>query len=168
MHRASAIRELATARSAPRLAAALFERTVQVWNLRNSRLISEFETVYGFGGLRLTLDPAGENCVAAGWTKGVRGGVACHNALTGVMVWHRTDIRQTQFVRFSSNGEFVWVGLESGSFHKLNAGTGQTTGRLVGVKEVFDSPQTWLRASWREGFAHPEPKFCSARCGVQS
>jgi hypothetical protein len=145
MRRASAIRELAAARNAPRIAAAFVERTIQVWDLRNSELLSEFDTVYDFGGgHRSALNPTGELCVAAGWLKGMRGGVACYNGLTGVRLWHRTDIRQTLFVKFSCSGEFVWVGLYSGRFQKLDAGTGATVDQFVSVGEVFDSPYSKL------------------------
>ena len=140
MARASAIRQIASARCAPRVAAAFAERIIQIWDFSTLQPLSEFNTVFGFGGHRVTLNATGDVCVAAGWAKGKRGGVACYDALTGSLVWHRTDIRQTQFVRFSCDGTMVWCGVETGRFQKLDARTGLTLESLVGVKKVFDSP----------------------------
>jgi hypothetical protein len=95
MRNAYAIRELAAARSVPRIAAAFVERTIQIWDVSKSERLAEFDTVYNFGGgHRLALNPKGVTCVAASWIKGVRGGVACYNATSGALLWHRTDIRQ--------------------------------------------------------------------------
>jgi len=140
MRGASAIRQLTAARNAPRLAAAFVEHTVQIWDLDKCQRLSEFESVFEFGGDRVTLSSDGNICVAAGWTKGRRGGVAAYDALTGSPLWHRTDIRQTQFVRFSSAGDTVGCGAETGRFQLLDAHTGATVNTLTGVKKTFDSP----------------------------
>jgi hypothetical protein len=142
MRQASAIRELAAARNAPRLAAAFVEHTIQIWDLCGSGRLSEFNTVFGGGGHRVTLNPTGELCVAAGWTKGKRGGVACYDALTGAQLWHRTDIRQTQCVRFSCSGEIIWCGLEAGRFQQLDARNGATVESFIGIERIFDSPHS--------------------------
>jgi len=75
--RASAIQQLAVSREATNVAAAFFEETVQIWDLTTRERIKEFETVFHLGGNRLTLDAAGQKCVAAAWNKGKREGVAC-------------------------------------------------------------------------------------------
>ena len=107
--------------------------------------------MYDFGGgHRSALNPTGETCVTAGWTKGVRGGVACYNAITGARLWHRTDIRQTQFVRFSCDGGLVWVGVGAGRFQNLDAGTGTTVSDFVGVQKVWGSPHV------SAGIKHPQ------------
>jgi hypothetical protein len=46
MRRDSAIRELAASTASTRLAAALFERTVQIWDVKSGERIAEFDTVY--------------------------------------------------------------------------------------------------------------------------
>jgi hypothetical protein len=140
MRRSSAIRQLAAARNAARLAAAFVERTIQIWDLERCEQLSEFDSVFDFGGHRVTLSPSGDICVAAGWTKGKRGGVAAYDALTGSPIWHRPDIRQTQFVRFSCLGDIVGCGVEAGRFQQLDAHTGATVDTFTGVKKIFDSP----------------------------
>ncbi len=126
--KASAIRHLAGAFNAPRVAAALFERTVQLWDGQTAQQISQFETVLSFGCHRLALSPSGEMCVAAAWQKGKRGGVTCYDAATGAVLWHRTDIRHTQSVRFSAAGNSIWCRLEEGRLQHLSASTGETLG----------------------------------------
>lgn len=65
---ASAIRQLAAARNAPRVAAAFNEHTIQLWDLHTAELRSQFNTVFEFGGHRVALNPTGELCVAAAWS----------------------------------------------------------------------------------------------------
>jgi hypothetical protein len=138
--RASAIRQLASAQTGRRIAAAFVQRTVEIWDLLSSQRLSEIQTVFDCGGSRLALNRSGDKCITAGWAKGVRGGVACYDPLGGSSLWHRTDIRQTQFVRFSHAGERVWCGRESGPLLSLDATSGATVETLAGIKRVFDGP----------------------------
>lgn len=142
--RASAIRQLAAAQSAARLAAAFVERTVQVWDLCSFERVSQFDTVYEFGGHRITLSPTGEACVAAARQMGRNGGVACYDAVDGSLLWHRTDIGHTQFLRFSCGGKTIWCGVEDGRLQCLDAGSGTTVDTLAGIKRVLDSPHSNL------------------------
>lgn len=106
--RKSAIRQLAVSCDSARLAAACFEKTVQVWDLTTREQIKEFETVFYFGGNRLAIDAVAQRCVTAGWNKGKRGGVACYETDTGKLMWHRKDLRHTQRVRFSPIRNAFW------------------------------------------------------------
>jgi hypothetical protein len=56
---ASAIRSLASGRESHIIAAAFVEKTVQIWDVAALRLVSQFDTVYDFGGEwgRLTMAP---------------------------------------------------------------------------------------------------------------
>jgi hypothetical protein len=144
MPTASAIYELSAALNAPRIAAAFVEQTIQIWDLATSKQVSEFESVLTGGGDRLTLHPEGEICVAAGWTKGRQGGVACYDAAEGALRWHREEIKQSQFARFSFDGRTLWVGVEAGPLQVLETATGMTIDKFVGIKAVFDSPYSSL------------------------
>jgi outer membrane protein assembly factor BamB len=136
---ASAIQNLATSSRSTRVAAAVFEKTVQIWDLKTRERIKEFETVFRFGGYRLTLDPAGEKCVAAAWKKGKGGGVACYEASTGRVIWHRQDLRHTQRVRFSPDGMAVWCVQDSSPTKLLDSADGKTLDSIVGLRNLFDS-----------------------------
>jgi outer membrane protein assembly factor BamB len=139
MRRDSAIRELAASTASTRLAAALFERTVQIWDVKSGERIAEFDTVYSFGGRRLTIDASGELCVAAGWTRGRRGGVACYETRSGKLLWHRSDLGQTQHVRFLARGKSVWRVPETGPTSQLDALTGNTLEEIRGLRGIYDS-----------------------------
>jgi hypothetical protein len=137
--RKSAIRELAASTEATRVAAAFSQKTVQIWDLATSELVRQFETVFYFGGERLTLDAAGQRCVAAAWNKGRRGGVACYEADSGKLVWHRQDLRHTQRVRFSPTRNAFWCVPESGRTRLLDPNSGSDVDSIVGLRNLFDS-----------------------------
>lgn len=139
MARNSAIRELATSNASTRIAAAFFERTVQVWDVRSGEKTTEFETVFSFGGRRLAIDASGELCIAAGWTRGRRGGVACYETRTGKLVWHRTDLGQTQQLHFSNNGTGLWRVPDIGPTIRLDILTGNTLEQIRGLKSIYES-----------------------------
>lgn len=67
--RGSAIRSLKSARHAPIIAAALFERNVQIWNWDTGERGCEFEMVTD-GHSHLSLSPYGDYLLAANWRKG--------------------------------------------------------------------------------------------------
>lgn len=140
MIRASAVREISASSASARIAAALFERTVQIWDLRSGRKISEFDTVFTFGGRRLALDPSGELCFAAGWARGKNGGVACYEASSGKLLWHRADLAQTQYLMFSNADANLWWVPETGSTFRLNALSGDAVEQIRGIKSIYDSP----------------------------
>jgi WD40 repeat protein len=137
--RASAIRCMAASNRSSRLAAAFFERQVQIWDAEKAKCVNEFETVFSFGGPRLTLDPVGERCIAAAWQAGEHGGVACYETNKGKLIWHRQELRGTQRVRFSPGGESVWCVPDSGPTKLLDAASGKTLDALTGLRDIFDS-----------------------------
>lgn len=137
--RASAIRCLAASQNSSRIAAALFEHKIQIWDLETRTMVNEFETMFSFGGNRLALDSFGERCVAAGWTGGQRGGVACYEVATGKLLWHRPDLLQTQRLRFAVADATVWCVPESGPTKRLNTANGETLDAITGLSDIFDS-----------------------------
>jgi hypothetical protein len=92
---------MAASNRSSRVAAAFFERQVQIWDAEKAKCLNEFETIFSFGGFRLALDPLGERCIAAVWQAGKRGAVARYETNTAKRIWHRQDLRKTQCVRFS-------------------------------------------------------------------
>lgn len=139
MIRASAVREISASSASARIAAALFERTVQIWDLKSGQKVSEFDTVFSFGGRRLALDPSGELCFAAGWAPGKNGGVACYEASSGKLLWHRADLAQTQYLTFSNADATLWWVPETGSTFRLNALNGDAVEQIKGIKSIYDS-----------------------------
>jgi hypothetical protein len=137
--RASAIRCMAASNRSSRVAAAYFERRLQIWDAEKAKCLNEFATFFSFGGFRLTLDPLCERCIAAAWQAGTRGGVARYETNTGKRIWYRQDLRQTQRVRFSPGGETVWCVPDSGPTKLLDASSGKTLDALTGLTGIFDS-----------------------------
>ena len=117
----------------------MFERKVQIWDLDSRTEIKEFDTVFSFGGPRLTLNSSGERCVAASWKGGRHGGVACYEATTGKLIWHRPDLRQTQRLRFAATDATVWCVPESGPTKCLDPTDGRTLDTITGLQDIFDS-----------------------------
>ncbi len=138
----SAIRTISIARRSPIVAAALFEKKVQIWNFANAELVSELDTVFQFGGRRLTLSPTGEYCVAARFRAGQNGGVVCYETRSGRKIWHRSDLRRVQGVKFSAANEAIWCEVEGQPVLSLDINTGLTLGSMRTICDVFDSPFT--------------------------
>jgi WD40 repeat protein len=137
--KASAVRCMAASNRSARVAAAFFERQVQIWDVEKGKCVNEFETLFSFGGPRLSLDPLGERCLAAAWKAGKHGGVACYETNTGKLIWHRQDLRRTQRVRFSCEGETLWCVPDSGPTKLLDAASGKTLDALTDLRNIFDS-----------------------------
>lgn len=137
---ASAIRSLACGRESPVVAAAFFERTIQVWDIESCRQVSQFDTVYDFGGEigRLAISPSGDRCVCAARSGGTLGGVACYQTTTGQVIWHRPELKQTQRVSFSPSGAFVWWMPETGLTKRLDSMSGEPERTLRGAQNVFE------------------------------
>ena len=161
--RASAISCRAPSKRSSRVAATRIEHHVQIWDVKTRAVVSEFETLFSFGGHRLTLDPLGERCIAAAWKAGKRGGVACYETNTGKLIWHRQDLRQTQRVRFSPRGEAAWCVPDSGATKLLDAANGKTPDALTPVP-VPAPPNA--RTTHRQSSApwpFPPTRFAAAR-----
>jgi hypothetical protein len=137
--RASAIRHLAASKRSSLVAAAFFEHRVQIWDLETKEMVKEFETVLSFGGNRLAMDSSGERCIAAAWTAGKGGGVACYETRTGELLWHRPELRQTQRIRFSPDGEAAWCVPDSGLTKLLDSADGKTLDVVRGLSDIFAS-----------------------------
>lgn len=138
----SAIHEFAGAQHAPIIAAAARSPMVQIWNCMTGEITAQFETVLALFGRRLAISPTGDRCVAAAWEKGHRGGVACYDTSNGAILWQRTDIRQTQAIRFSPAGDLVWcmcMSADGPRLLELNAFSGETTGDQLGFDDVIAS-----------------------------
>lgn len=134
--RASAIRFLSTCRFSRRLAAAFWEKTVQIWDLDKREQVGQFDTGRAGGSNRVHLDPKGERGVVAAWAAGARGGVACYEIPTGKLIWHRAELRHAQGVSFSTDGESVWFEPNEGRVQRLDALTGNTIETLTGIKHI--------------------------------
>jgi hypothetical protein len=142
--RDSAIRHLAVTDKSSIVAAALFEKTVQIWSWETGQQLGEFQTMLDFGGRRLALTPDGNACIVGAWGQQGRGarGLAAYSIPDGRILWNRKDIRHIQFVKLSGSGREIYCGVEGSSAHIIDTATGDTVGRIRSAIEIFDSLYT--------------------------
>ena len=138
------------AQCAPIAIAAGDKGLFQVWNLKTVERLSNFQTVFD-GCNRLATSSDGAVAIAANWRKGPKAGVAGYEATSGKVIWHRTDLRQVQEMRFSAQGDGVWCEVESRPVHCLDAKTGSTLKTLRAVRNAVDSPYSPHMILLREG-----------------
>lgn len=134
--RVSAIRHLAITDDRAIVAAALFEKTVQIWSWETAQQIGEINTILSFGGKRLLLTPDGNVCIAGSWTRGI----AAYSIPDGRVIWHRKDIRQVQQISLSSSARQIYCGVEANLVHVLDTENGKSIGKLTGARSVVASP----------------------------
>jgi hypothetical protein len=139
--RDSAIRHLAITDDSSIVAAALFEKTVQIWSWKTGQQLGEFQTVLDFGGRRLALTPDGSICIVGAWGQRGRGGrgLAAYSIPDGRVLWNRKDIRHIQCVRLSGSGREIYCGVEGSSAHIIETASGEPLGRVRSAKKIVGS-----------------------------
>lgn len=134
--RRKVIRHIATSYDGPLVAAAEFERYVQIWDFESQTQVSEFETTLDFGGRRLAISPDGKHCAVGAYHVH---GIALYSTNDGAELWRRKDLKKVQKIRASVDGQRLWCGFEGKSFQPLNMGTGRSKPSMRGVKDIFES-----------------------------
>jgi hypothetical protein len=142
--RASSIRHLSVTDASSIVAAALFEKTVQIWSWKTGQQLGEFETMLDFGGRSLALTPDGCACIVG--ARGQRGrgsrGLAAYSIPDGKLLWNRAEIRHIQNVRVSGSGQEIYCGVEGSSAYIIHAATGDSVGRVRGARKIVGSRYT--------------------------
>jgi len=133
--RGSAIRHLAITDDSAVVAAAFFEKRVQIWSWKTKQQLGEFETKLDFGGERLALTPDGRICIAASFHRRL----AAYSVPDGRALWMKTDLGQVQYVTLSASGREIYCGIESSSLLIIETETGATIQKVRGASKVFAS-----------------------------
>ena len=131
----SAIRHLAACDESSRIAAALFESTVQIWDWDSGRQIAEFETVLDFGGRRLVLAAAGSLCVTGSWDRGL----SAYSVPDGACIWRRPDLTKIQLLTLSPSGREINCGFDKRPLAVIDASTGNTVRTVKNALRIFCS-----------------------------
>jgi hypothetical protein len=150
---ASSIRHLAITDESSIVAAALFEKAIQIWSWKSGQQLGEFDTMLDFGGRRLALTPDGAVCIVGAWGQRGRGprGLAAYSVPDGKLLWNREEIRHIQYVRLSGSGHEIYCGVEGSSAQIVDTGTGQTLRKVRGARRIWGSQYTAHQLIMRDG-----------------
>lgn len=115
------------------------EKRVAIWSVTERKKISELNTVLDFGGSRLAMVLHDKLIVATGsWDEGI----SAYSAEQGEVLWSRPDLIHIQQVCDLSDDKiaFIGVGMDSGAYRILRAGTGEDHTKLAGIRKIYASP----------------------------
>ena len=136
----SAIRELAVSEESGLLAAAFFDKRVQIWSWKTGKLLGDFETVYSFGLESLLLTTDGSICIATGWGRGL----AAYSVPDGTLLWRGKNINGKNIHRigsilFSASGSEIYCGAETNAVLIVDVQSGQTVDKIGRADRVYSS-----------------------------
>jgi WD40 repeat protein len=134
---ASAIREFATSTKSALVAAAFFESTVQVWDLKSQTQTCEFPTLFSSGARNLALAADGRMLVAGLST--VSGGVASYEVPSGNKLWERT-LNFPSRLQFDPTGYSILCTINRKSMLRIDASTGTTIELVDGIVRCIEGP----------------------------
>ena len=121
----------AAAARAPIVAGAGLDGRVYVWNVRARERVREFPTIADSGGVSLALDAGGGRCFVGTY---YAWGVGCIDLSIGDQIWHRTDLKRVQGMCVVPDDASVVVWFENAAGLTLDARTGDTRERHVGLR----------------------------------
>ena len=132
------IRHIATSYNGHIIALGEFEKRVQIFDIINQQIISEFDTVLDFGGNRLAISEDGKICICGCWEKY---GICAYDTATGKLIWQRKDLKKSQKINLVySDKTIIFVQFEVGKSRIIDINTGFDVDKLSGVNYYFQSP----------------------------
>jgi WD40 repeat protein len=134
---ASAIRELAASKKPERVAAAYFEKNIQIWDVNSQTRVHEFPTVFCSGANCLALAPDA-GTIAAGFST-TSGRVAAYDVQTGTQLWEQKVIYPRR-LRFSPSGESILCTSDNRSIVRFDVHTGSTLEVIEGIEQYIEGP----------------------------
>jgi WD40 repeat protein len=132
---ASAIREFAVSKNPQLIAAAYFEKTIQIWNPLTQEQIDEISTIYSFGARNLAFSPDARLLIAGRST--TSGKVAAYEVPSGRMLWEQKLIYPSR-LKFSLAGDSILCSVRQSSTVRLDSQTGAVLERLRGVEKRIE------------------------------
>lgn len=134
---ASAVRELSVSKNPAWIAAAFFDKTIQIWDLASQGKINEFSTVFCSGAKNLALAPFARVLVAGLSVN--PGKLAAYEAPSGGLLWERRLIYPSS-LRFHRSGESVLCSSNNASTLRLDVHTGTDVEVLKGISQFIEGP----------------------------
>ena len=125
------IRAFATADAAPLAAGAGWDGHVYVWNVRTRAQVFERPTTPDSGGVSVALSPSGSECFIGSYHAW---GAACYEVRSGEERWRRTDLKRFYGLATTTDGESVVAWFDGKAGLTLDAHTGESRARHVGLR----------------------------------
>jgi len=120
---ASAVIEVATARTVPLICAAIFEGDIEVWDLRSQQKVGEFAALFAPGAKNLAVHPDGASVVTGVCASG---SIASYKLPNGGLMWRRGRMTYPAWTRFDSSGRCVSWTVDRKRVERADASTGRT------------------------------------------
>ncbi len=130
------IRQISTSYDGLLIAAAEFERRVQIWNIESQKRVAQLDTTLDYGGKRLAISRDGSHCAIGAYHVH---GIAMYDIRTAMETWRRKDLKKIQSIRFSKDGQSLLCGFDRMSFQSLNSKTGKSRRSIPGTSDMFES-----------------------------
>ena len=135
------VRHISISEQKPHVALGAFEKQVEVWNYQSGQRVSAFDTVLDFGGQRLAISKDGDRVLAAAWA---RHGLACYDAHTGDLIWHRRDLKKVQIITLSKDGASAFCGIERRPCLAIDISSGVEHQSFRGARSRVESSDSEL------------------------
>src|SRR5215469_1292693 len=142
---ASAIRELAASNNPQWVAAAFFEKSVQIWDSKSQKKITEFPTIFCMGARNLAFDPLGGILVAGLSTP--RGRVTAYEVPSGKKLWEQRIVYPS-LIRFDASGKSVLCTSNRRSVLRIEINTGT-------IVETIDATAQYIEESDGDALSVP-------------
>ncbi len=134
---ASAIRELAVSNDSQRIAAAFFDKTIQIWDIESQKNISEFSTIFRMGAKNLAFSPLGEILIVG--LSNPRGRVAAYEVSSGKKLWEQRFVHPS-WLRFDASGKSIFCTRNQRSVLRIKVDTGA-------IVETIDATTQYIEQS---------------------
>jgi len=129
------IDHLAAAADAPLVAGAGLDGHIYVWDVHARTAVFDFPASQEPTGLSVALSPQGQECFVASDT----GGIACVDVASRHERWRRRDLKQVSGLTAALNGQAVVAWFPDRAAVLLDAHTGESVERYVGLRELSTS-----------------------------
>jgi WD40 repeat protein len=132
---ASAIRELAVSKNPQWIAAAHFEKTIEIWESNSLDRITEFSAVFCSGARNLALAPTAEILVT-GLSRN-HGKVAAYQVPSGRKLWER-NLTYPSKLKFGPSGDSILCTINQRSVLRLDVQTGDIFETIEGTRQYLE------------------------------
>lgn len=137
------VRQIKSSFNGDRIVLAQFSENVQIYDVRQRKIISDLNTILDFGGDRILIDDIGKNCVFGSWEQNR---IQAYDINSGKKTWERKLKGVQKFQQLRSKKNAFFVQLENESSRLIDLETGEDIQILKGVYKYYESRYHELNA----------------------